>query len=52
MLEEWSPEKISGQIAISHETVYQRIYADKRAGGGCSGKDYAARSNAGNVMAS
>ena len=33
VLEEWSPEQISGQAAISHETVYQRIYADKRAGG-------------------
>ena len=33
LLEEWSPEQISGQIAISHEAVYQRIYADKRHGG-------------------
>ena len=33
LLEEWSPEQISGQAAISHETVYQRLYADKRHGG-------------------
>lgn len=33
LLEEWSPEQISGQADISHETVYQRIYADKRHGG-------------------
>jgi len=36
----WSPEQISGylkacgQPGISHETVYQHIYADRRAGGG------------------
>ena len=39
LLLEWSPEQISGhlletgQAGISPETVYQRIYADKRAGG-------------------
>lgn len=33
LLEEWSPEQISGQMAISHETVYQHVYADKRDGG-------------------
>lgn len=33
LLEQWSPEQISGQIAISPETLYQRVYADKRAGG-------------------
>jgi IS30 family transposase len=33
LLEEWSPEQISHFAAISPETVYQRIYADKRAGG-------------------
>jgi IS30 family transposase len=33
LLEEWSPEQISGQAEISHETIYQRIYADKRDGG-------------------
>lgn len=35
----WSPEQISGYLAVngqatvSHECIYQRIYADKRAGG-------------------
>ena len=33
LLEQWSPEQISGHAAISPGTVYQRIYADKRAGG-------------------
>ena len=38
LLEDWSPEQISGRlktegIAISHEHIYQYIYADKRAGG-------------------
>jgi transposase, IS30 family len=36
--EDWSPEQISGRlkkegIAISHEHIYQYIYADKRVGG-------------------
>lgn len=31
--EQWSPEQISGHAAISHEAVYQRVYADKKAGG-------------------
>jgi IS30 family transposase len=31
--EQWSPEQISSQIAMSHETIYQRIYADKKQGG-------------------
>lgn len=36
--EDWSPEQISGRfkqenIRISHEHIYQYIYADKRAGG-------------------
>ena len=31
--EDWSPEQISNHAAISIETVYQRVYADKRAGG-------------------
>ena len=35
---DWSPEQISGRFAkdgfaISHEHIYQHIYADKRAGG-------------------
>lgn len=33
LFEEWSPEQISGHTKISHETIYQRIYADKRDGG-------------------
>lgn len=33
LLEQWSPEQISGHAATSPETVYQRVYADKRAGG-------------------
>ncbi len=33
LAQEWSPEQISGHAAISPETVYQRVYADKRAGG-------------------
>lgn len=37
--EQWSPEQISGwlrrlrQPSVSHERIYQHIYADKRAGG-------------------
>jgi len=31
--EQWSPEQISGHADISPETVYQRVYADKRSGG-------------------
>jgi IS30 family transposase len=30
---QWSPEQISAHADISPETLYQRIYADKRAGG-------------------
>lgn len=39
LAETWSPEQISGhfkangQPTVSHETIYQHIYADKRAGG-------------------
>jgi IS30 family transposase len=39
LTEQWSPEQISGFLkvqglpGVSHETLYQRIYADKRAGG-------------------
>jgi transposase, IS30 family len=39
LAETWSPEQISGYLkangepTISHECIYQRIYADKRAGG-------------------
>ena len=31
--EDWSPEQISNHAYISIETVYQRVYADKRVGG-------------------
>lgn len=37
--EEWSPEQVAGRLRlegagnISHETIYKRIYEDKRAGG-------------------
>lgn len=30
---QWSPEQIAGKLALSHETVYQHVYADKVAGG-------------------
>jgi len=39
LTETWSPEQISGylkvngQLGVSHESIYRRIYADKRAGG-------------------
>ena len=36
--EDWSPEQVSGKlkasgISVSHERIYQHIYADRRAGG-------------------
>ena len=37
--EDWSPEQVSavlsgrGDLHISHETIYQNIWADKKAGG-------------------
>lgn len=33
LLQQWSPEQISDYADISPETVYQRVYADKRNGG-------------------
>lgn len=33
LMEQWSPDQISNHADISIETVYQRIYTDKRAGG-------------------
>ena len=39
LAETWSPEqicghlKVNGQATVSHEAIYQHIYADKRAGG-------------------
>jgi IS30 family transposase len=31
--EQHSPEQIAASLPVSHETLYQRIYADKRSGG-------------------
>lgn len=31
--EQYSPEQIAACLPVSHETLYQRIYADKRSGG-------------------
>ena len=36
--DDWSPEQVSGRlkasgISVSHERIYQHVYADKRAGG-------------------
>lgn len=36
--DDWSPEQVSGKlkasgISVSHERIYQHVYADKRAGG-------------------
>ncbi|MBO0940502.1 IS30 family transposase [Acidovorax temperans] len=30
---QWSPEQIAQKVAVSHESVYLRVYADKAAGG-------------------
>ena len=30
---QWSPEQISAEVPISHETIYRHIYADKSVGG-------------------
>lgn len=30
---QWSPEQIAGKVAISHESVYLHVYANKAAGG-------------------
>jgi len=30
---QWSPEQISAEVSISHETIYRHIYADKSFGG-------------------
>ena len=32
--QQWSPEQIADQSEVSHETLYQHIYADKASGGG------------------
>jgi IS30 family transposase len=31
---QWSPEQIAGKVAVSHESVYLHVYANKAAGGG------------------
>ena len=30
---QWSPEQIASHLPISHETIYQKVYADKAMGG-------------------
>lgn len=30
---QWSPEQIAGKLPISHETIYQHVYAEKNKGG-------------------
>ena len=30
---QWSPEQIAGKLPVSHETLYQYVYADKASGG-------------------
>ena len=30
---QWSPEQIAGKVAVSHESVYLHVYANKAAGG-------------------
>jgi IS30 family transposase len=30
---QWSPEQIAGRLPVSHETIYQYVYADKASGG-------------------
>ena len=30
---QWSPEQISASLPVSHETIYQHVYADKAQGG-------------------
>jgi len=33
LMEKWSPEQVASQVCISHETIYLKIYEDKRSGG-------------------
>jgi len=33
LLQEWSPEQVSSVVPVSHETLYQYVYADKARGG-------------------
>jgi IS30 family transposase len=46
---QWSPEQIASKLPISHETVYQHVYADK-AQGERFGRTCAARSKRENAM--
>jgi len=56
--EEWSPEQIVGRIAmkqgvsISHEWIYQYVYADKRSGGDLCTVPCAVRRSGANAMVS
>lgn len=56
LLEDWSPEQISGRLklegkSVSHESIYRYVWADKRAGGNLhkhlrhKGKRYGKRSS-------
>ena len=53
---DWSPEQIAGRMAyegletVSHETIYQYVYADKAEGGELY-RLYVARNSGANVMA-
>jgi IS30 family transposase len=46
---QWSPEQIASKLPISHETVYQHVYAYK-AQGGTLGRTCAVRSKRGSAM--
>ena len=46
---QWSPEQIASKLPISHETVYQHVYADK-AQGERFGRTCAVRSKRENAM--
>jgi len=45
-----SPEQIAVRLSVSHEALYQRIYADKLEGGDLYGAAFVARSSAANAM--
>ena len=46
---QWSPDQIAARLPISHETLYQHVYADK-AQGGFFGRVCVARSKRESVM--
>ena len=31
--DQWSPEQITSEVSMSHETIYRRVYVDKSMGG-------------------